>query len=183
MSFPPEDTLHLFNLMCSLPCRPVNEESEPSEVDAAGRWRGVYVNRTSPAPSDSATTVKSLIKSFDVGHTGILQNSTFKPKPTYQTCLCYTGHKLVEPRVHTSSCHSAGSLAEAVRLPHPYFHFLSYPFIPFLPYGVIAFLATFLCSKNRQGWPTALSPRKWTSPVCIWTRCWESQLSSLAICC
>ncbi|ERE67753.1 cytospin-B isoform 1 [Cricetulus griseus] len=49
---------------------PVNEESEPSEVDAAGRWRGVYVNRTSPAPSDSATTVKSLIKSFDVGHTG-----------------------------------------------------------------------------------------------------------------
>ncbi|XP_035303727.1 cytospin-B isoform X4 [Cricetulus griseus] len=50
--------------------RPVNEESEPSEVDAAGRWRGVYVNRTSPAPSDSATTVKSLIKSFDVGHTG-----------------------------------------------------------------------------------------------------------------
>ncbi|XP_040604764.1 cytospin-B isoform X2 [Mesocricetus auratus] len=50
--------------------RPVNEESEPSEVDAAGRWHGVYVNRASPAPSDSATTVKSLIKSFDVGHSG-----------------------------------------------------------------------------------------------------------------
>ncbi|XP_055450104.1 cytospin-B isoform X3 [Psammomys obesus] len=50
--------------------RPVNEESEPSDVDAAGRWRGVYVNRTSPAPSDSATTVKSLIKSFDLGHSG-----------------------------------------------------------------------------------------------------------------
>ncbi|XP_038182734.1 cytospin-B isoform X2 [Arvicola amphibius] len=50
--------------------RPVNEESEPSEVDAAGRWRGVYVNRASPAPSDSATTVKSLIKSFDLGHSG-----------------------------------------------------------------------------------------------------------------
>ncbi|KAM7333555.1 hypothetical protein ACRRTK_006875 [Alexandromys fortis] len=50
--------------------RPVNEESEPSEVDAAGRWRGAYVNRASPAPSDSATTVKSLIKSFDLGHSG-----------------------------------------------------------------------------------------------------------------
>nr|Q5SXY1.2 RecName: Full=Cytospin-B; AltName: Full=Sperm antigen with calponin homology and coiled-coil domains 1 [Mus musculus] len=49
---------------------PVNEEPEPSEADAAGRWRGVYVNRTSPAPSDSATTVKSLIKSFDLGHSG-----------------------------------------------------------------------------------------------------------------
>lgn len=77
--FPPEGTLHLFNLMCSLPYRPVNEEAEPSEVDAAGRWRGVYVNRTSPAPSDSATTVKSLIKSFDLGHSGILQNCTFTP--------------------------------------------------------------------------------------------------------
>ncbi|XP_034362612.1 cytospin-B isoform X3 [Arvicanthis niloticus] len=52
------------------PPRPVNEEPEPSEVNAAGRWRGVYVNRTSPAPSDSATTVKSLIKSFDLGHSG-----------------------------------------------------------------------------------------------------------------
>ncbi|XP_048222704.1 cytospin-B isoform X3 [Perognathus longimembris pacificus] len=47
--------------------RPVNEESDSSEVDAAGRWHGVYVNRTSPAPSESATTVKSLIKSFDLG--------------------------------------------------------------------------------------------------------------------
>ncbi|XP_006973622.1 cytospin-B isoform X2 [Peromyscus maniculatus bairdii] len=50
--------------------RPVNEGTEPSEVDAAGRWRGVYINRTPPAPSDSATTVKSLIKSFDLGHSG-----------------------------------------------------------------------------------------------------------------
>ncbi|XP_012872021.1 PREDICTED: cytospin-B isoform X2 [Dipodomys ordii] len=47
--------------------RPVNEESDSSEVDAAGRWHGVYVNRTSPAPSETATTVKSLIKSFDLG--------------------------------------------------------------------------------------------------------------------
>uniref|UniRef100_G3SUP1 Sperm antigen with calponin homology and coiled-coil domains 1 n=1 Tax=Loxodonta africana TaxID=9785 RepID=G3SUP1_LOXAF len=49
---------------------PVNEESESSEVDAPGRWLGVYVNRTSPTPSESVTTVKSLIKSFDLGHPG-----------------------------------------------------------------------------------------------------------------
>ncbi|XP_057356801.1 cytospin-B isoform X3 [Manis pentadactyla] len=50
--------------------RPINEESEPSEVDAPGRWHGVYVNRASPTPSESATTVKSLIKSFDLGRPG-----------------------------------------------------------------------------------------------------------------
>ncbi|VTJ56871.1 Hypothetical predicted protein [Marmota monax] len=50
--------------------RAVNEESEPSEVDAAGRWHGVYVTRTAPAPAESATTVKSLIKSFDLGRSG-----------------------------------------------------------------------------------------------------------------
>ncbi|KAK2492587.1 hypothetical protein MC885_004435 [Smutsia gigantea] len=49
---------------------PINEESEPSEVDAPGRWHGVYVNRASPTPSESATTVKSLIKSFDLGRPG-----------------------------------------------------------------------------------------------------------------
>uniref|UniRef100_A0A9L0KDN0 Calponin-homology (CH) domain-containing protein n=1 Tax=Equus asinus TaxID=9793 RepID=A0A9L0KDN0_EQUAS len=49
---------------------PVNEESEPFEVDAPGRWRGVCVNRTSPTPSESAATVKSLIKSFDLGRPG-----------------------------------------------------------------------------------------------------------------
>ncbi|XP_006901452.1 PREDICTED: cytospin-B-like isoform X2 [Elephantulus edwardii] len=50
--------------------RPVNEESECSEVDSAGRWLGVYVSRTSPTPAESVTTVKSLIKSFDLGHPG-----------------------------------------------------------------------------------------------------------------
>ncbi|XP_008268896.2 cytospin-B isoform X1 [Oryctolagus cuniculus] len=50
--------------------RPVNEEPEPSEADVAGRWHGIYVNRTSPAPAESATTVKSLIKSFDLGRSG-----------------------------------------------------------------------------------------------------------------
>ncbi|KAM5149999.1 cytospin-B isoform 1-T1 [Callospermophilus lateralis] len=50
--------------------RAVNEESKPSEVDAGGRWHGVYVTRTTPAPAESATTVKSLIKSFDLGRSG-----------------------------------------------------------------------------------------------------------------
>ncbi|XP_047564199.1 cytospin-B isoform X2 [Lutra lutra] len=50
--------------------RPVNEESEPPGIEAPGRWHGVYVSRTSPTPSESATTVKSLIKSFDLGRPG-----------------------------------------------------------------------------------------------------------------
>lgn len=51
--------------------RPVHEEPEPPEVDAPGRWHGVYVSRASPAPLEPATTVKSLIKSFDLGRPGI----------------------------------------------------------------------------------------------------------------
>ncbi|XP_045425400.1 cytospin-B isoform X2 [Lemur catta] len=50
--------------------RPVDEEPESPEVDAPGRWHGVYVSRASPAPAESATTVKSLIKSFDLGRPG-----------------------------------------------------------------------------------------------------------------
>ncbi|KAM5273267.1 cytospin-B isoform 2-T2 [Ctenodactylus gundi] len=50
--------------------RPVSEEPESTEVSAAARWHGVYVGRTSSAPSESATTVKSLIKSFDLGRQG-----------------------------------------------------------------------------------------------------------------
>ncbi|XP_014445091.1 cytospin-B isoform X1 [Tupaia chinensis] len=50
--------------------RPVSDNAEPSEVDAPGRWHGVYVSRASPTPSESATTVKSLIKSFDLGRPG-----------------------------------------------------------------------------------------------------------------
>ncbi|XP_073874932.1 cytospin-B isoform X13 [Macaca fascicularis] len=49
---------------------PVDEEPESPEVDAAGRWPGVCVSRTSPTPPESATTVKSLIKSFDLGRPG-----------------------------------------------------------------------------------------------------------------
>ncbi|XP_070245655.1 cytospin-B isoform X5 [Bos mutus] len=50
--------------------RPVKEEPEPSEADAPGRWPSAYVNRTPPTPSESVTTVKSLIKSFDLGRPG-----------------------------------------------------------------------------------------------------------------
>ncbi|XP_075417124.1 cytospin-B isoform X3 [Tenrec ecaudatus] len=50
--------------------RPVNEDSESSEVDAPGRWHSVYVSRTSSTASESVTTVKSLIKSFDLGRPG-----------------------------------------------------------------------------------------------------------------
>ncbi|XP_040101809.1 cytospin-B isoform X1 [Oryx dammah] len=50
--------------------RPVKEEPEPSEANAPGRWPSTYMNRTPPAPSESATTVKSLIKSFDLGRPG-----------------------------------------------------------------------------------------------------------------
>ncbi|EPY83799.1 spectrin domain with coiled-coils 1 isoform 3-like protein [Camelus ferus] len=50
--------------------RPVKDELETAEVDAPGRWHGVYVNRTPPTSSESATTVKSLIKSFDLGRPG-----------------------------------------------------------------------------------------------------------------
>ncbi|EPQ10164.1 Cytospin-B [Myotis brandtii] len=49
--------------------RPVRAESEP-EADAPGRWPGVFVSRASTAPLEPATTVKSLIKSFDLGHPG-----------------------------------------------------------------------------------------------------------------
>ncbi|XP_040857489.1 cytospin-B isoform X1 [Ochotona curzoniae] len=50
--------------------RPVNEQPESSEADVTGRWHNGYASRTSPAPSESTTTVKSLIKSFDLGRSG-----------------------------------------------------------------------------------------------------------------
>nr|XP_020862584.1 cytospin-B isoform X2 [Phascolarctos cinereus] len=50
--------------------RPVNEEPDSPEMDGPGRWQGVCVSRASPTPSESAATVKSLIKSFDLGCSG-----------------------------------------------------------------------------------------------------------------
>nr|XP_020752060.1 cytospin-B isoform X1 [Odocoileus virginianus texanus]XP_020752061.1 cytospin-B isoform X1 [Odocoileus virginianus texanus]XP_020752062.1 cytospin-B isoform X1 [Odocoileus virginianus texanus] len=60
--------------------RPVKEEPAPSEADAPGRWPSVYMNRTPPTPSESATTVKSLIKSFDLGRPGGAGQNISVPK-------------------------------------------------------------------------------------------------------
>ncbi|NXD13212.1 CYTSB protein, partial [Nothocercus nigrocapillus] len=46
------------------------EEVESLEADAASRWHGVCISRASPTPAESAATVKSLIKSFDLGCPG-----------------------------------------------------------------------------------------------------------------
>ncbi|XP_043857918.1 cytospin-B isoform X2 [Dromiciops gliroides] len=50
--------------------RTVNEEPDSSDMDGPSRWQGVCVSRTSPTPAESAATVKSLIKSFDLGCSG-----------------------------------------------------------------------------------------------------------------
>lgn len=52
-------------------CRLIAEEVESLEADATNRWQGVCISRASPTPSESAATVKSLIKSFDLGCSGI----------------------------------------------------------------------------------------------------------------
>ncbi|NXK50283.1 CYTSB protein, partial [Chauna torquata] len=53
------------------------EEVESLEADTTNRWQGVCINRASPTPSESAATVKSLIKSFDLGCSGRLFCSNF----------------------------------------------------------------------------------------------------------
>ncbi|NXJ11476.1 CYTSB protein, partial [Odontophorus gujanensis] len=58
------------------------EEVESIEVDTANRWQGVCISRASPTPSESAATVKSLIKSFDLGCSGSTgQNITVQKVP------------------------------------------------------------------------------------------------------
>ncbi|NXG35815.1 CYTSB protein, partial [Dromaius novaehollandiae] len=51
-------------------CRLTAEEVESLEADTTNRWHGVCISRASPTPSESAATVKSLIKSFDLGCPG-----------------------------------------------------------------------------------------------------------------
>ncbi|XP_035198842.1 cytospin-B isoform X2 [Oxyura jamaicensis] len=46
------------------------EEVESIEADTSNRWQGVCISRASPTPPESAATVKSLIKSFDLGCSG-----------------------------------------------------------------------------------------------------------------
>ncbi|XP_042298530.1 cytospin-B [Sceloporus undulatus] len=50
--------------------RPSAEVTNSTEGDAAKRWQGVSVNHASPTPPESLATVKSLIKSFDLGCPG-----------------------------------------------------------------------------------------------------------------
>ncbi|KFR05474.1 Cytospin-B [Opisthocomus hoazin] len=50
--------------------RLIAEEVESLEADTTNRWQGVCISRASPTPSESAATVKSLIKSFDLGCSG-----------------------------------------------------------------------------------------------------------------
>ncbi|NWU35591.1 CYTSB protein, partial [Hylia prasina] len=47
-----------------------SEEVDSLESDTASRWQGVCLSRASPTPPESAATVKSLIKSFDLGCSG-----------------------------------------------------------------------------------------------------------------
>ncbi|NWY65248.1 CYTSB protein, partial [Erithacus rubecula] len=46
------------------------EEVDSVESDTGSRWQGVCLSRASPTPPESAATVKSLIKSFDLGCSG-----------------------------------------------------------------------------------------------------------------
>lgn len=64
--------LLLLTLLWFLLCRLTAEEVESIEADTANRWQGVCISRASPTPSESAATVKSLIKSFDLGCSGML---------------------------------------------------------------------------------------------------------------
>ncbi|XP_032860625.2 cytospin-B isoform X2 [Tyto alba] len=58
------------------------EEVESLESDTTNRWQGVCISRASPTPSESAATVKSLIKSFDLGCSGSTgQNVTVHKVP------------------------------------------------------------------------------------------------------
>ncbi|NXP29992.1 CYTSB protein, partial [Scytalopus superciliaris] len=58
------------------------EEVESLESDTASRWQGVCLSRASPTPPESAATVKSLIKSFDLGCSGSTgQNITVHKVP------------------------------------------------------------------------------------------------------
>ncbi|NXI64679.1 CYTSB protein, partial [Anseranas semipalmata] len=59
-----------------------NKEVESLEADTTNRWQGVCISRASPTPPESAATVKSLIKSFDLGCSGSTgQNITVHKVP------------------------------------------------------------------------------------------------------
>ncbi|NXK77016.1 CYTSB protein, partial [Amazona guildingii] len=60
----------------------ISEEVDSLEADTSNRWQGVCISRASPTPSESSATVKSLIKSFDLGCSGSTgQNITVHKVP------------------------------------------------------------------------------------------------------
>ncbi|KAM4648491.1 cytospin-B isoform 1-T2 [Amazona ochrocephala] len=62
--------------------RLIAEEVDSLEADTSNRWQGVCISRASPTPSESSATVKSLIKSFDLGCSGSTgQNITVHKVP------------------------------------------------------------------------------------------------------
>ncbi|NXX50608.1 CYTSB protein, partial [Tricholaema leucomelas] len=74
--------LPLLTLIWFLLCRLTAEEVDSLEADTTNRWQGVCISRASPTPSESAATVKSLIKSFDLGCSGSTgQNITVHKVP------------------------------------------------------------------------------------------------------
>ncbi|NXV40795.1 CYTSB protein, partial [Uria aalge] len=87
------------------------EEVEPLEADTTSRWQGVCISRASPTPSESAATVKSLIKSFDLGCSG-------------STGQNITVHKV--PRSPLSGIPVRTAPAAAVS---PMQYFFNYPFV------------------------------------------------------
>ncbi|XP_039222874.1 cytospin-B isoform X2 [Crotalus tigris] len=59
-----------------------------TETEAANHWPGVPVTRLSPTPPESLATVKSLIKSFDLGCSG----STGQSVPIHKVCRSPLSH-------------------------------------------------------------------------------------------
>lgn len=59
-------------------CRPRSEAMDSPEADSTNRWQTVSVSHTSPTPPESLATVKSLIKSFDLGCPGTQIMHIFK---------------------------------------------------------------------------------------------------------
>ncbi|KFQ22140.1 Cytospin-B, partial [Merops nubicus] len=72
----------LISVTANMHAKLTAEEVESLEADTANRWQGVCISRASPTPSESAATVKSLIKSFDLGCSGSTgQNITVHKVP------------------------------------------------------------------------------------------------------
>ncbi|XP_025025593.1 cytospin-B isoform X2 [Python bivittatus] len=63
-------------------CRLAPDSINCTEAEAPNHWQGVSVSRLSPTPPESLATVKSLIKSFDLGCSG----GTGQTVPIHKVC-------------------------------------------------------------------------------------------------